>query len=234
MKKIITDEEKLSIRSDEVDPIKQSKLVRGVVYELQQVIKDRNLPYLAAINIGLPYRIFIINFNGNLQTFINPMMSEGKNFIFSKETNPSIPDKEFVVARYSEIDVMYQTPKNKIESKKLLGYAAYLFQQGLDALEGVFISDIGFEIDEDFKNASEEEQAEVLKMWCEVLGDRLEDNQAKIDADPELKKMQDAYNFQVGVAKGKIQTEEFQLSKEDVKTIKAALEDSEKESPDAK
>ena len=132
MKEIITDEEKLGIRSDEIDPIKQSKLVRGVIFELQQVIKDKNLPYLAAINIGLPYRIFIINFNGSLRTFINPVMTSAENFTFANATDPSIPDREFIVARYSEIEVMYQNPKNKIESKKLLGYAAYLFQQGLD------------------------------------------------------------------------------------------------------
>jgi hypothetical protein len=89
MKEIIKDLEKLSNRADEVDIRKQNELVRNAIVQLKEVIRDKNLVYLTAPQIGIPIRVFVVNFNGNLKSFINPVISETKGFEFSRYFDPS-------------------------------------------------------------------------------------------------------------------------------------------------
>ena len=75
MEKIIKDFEKLSQRSDEVDIKKSNKLIRDTIISLKDIIKKNNLVYLTAPQIDVPIRVFVINFNGSLRSFVNPVIS---------------------------------------------------------------------------------------------------------------------------------------------------------------
>lgn len=74
-------------------------------------------------------------------------------------------------------------------------------------LEGVFPSDVGFEIDEDFENASEEEKEKVMQLFLESLDLKREELEKEINENDDLKKMREGINFLQSVARGETKVE---------------------------
>ena len=155
---IVTDIEKLGDRAIEIDPRKQGKLVQEITLALKNTIREKNITSLSAPAIGFPYRIFCVSFdNGNnVRTFINPIISNASGFELSREKCTSIPGKEFIRPRNNKITFIYMSPMGKIESRSVAGFTAKVIQHEIDHLDGLLLSDIGLEIDEDFDKASEE------------------------------------------------------------------------------
>jgi peptide deformylase len=202
---IIFDIEKLSIRADEIDVRKENKEVRDITVALKNAVREHNLTSLSANQIGFTKRVFVINFNGDIRTFINPVITQVKGFELSRETCSSIPDKTFIRPRHNDIMVMYQTPLGKIESKQFMGVAAKVFQHEMDHLDGLLLSDIGLEIDEMFDNATEEERMEVINMYLDSLDIKQKEIDKEIQEDEELKKISDGIDFMTKVQKGEVQ-----------------------------
>lgn len=218
VREIITDAQTLSERSLEVDVKKDNDEVRQIVLELKDTLRaHKNGVGLSAPQIGKNKRIFVINFNGDIRTFINPIITQVKGMALNREGCLSLPDKEYIVPRFNEINVMYQTPLAKTESKKFLGLAAYIFQHELDHLEGIILSDIGLEVGSEFDNATEEEKAQIINMYLESLDLKKKDLDKEIEENPELKKTKDAIDFMTKVQKGEVKVE---LEKVDDKTNK--------------
>jgi len=211
---IITDIDKLSVRADEVDVRKENSLIREIVVELKKTIRENNLTSLSSTQLGYDKRVFVINFNGELRAFVNPVITEVKGFELSRETCPSIPDKTFIRPRHNDIRVMYQTPLGKIESKQFLGLAAKIFQHEIDHLDGLLLSDIGLEIDDDFDNASDEDKMKVIQMYLDSLDIRQKEMNKEIDNDKELKQLSDGIKFMEKVKKGEVQIERVPVEKD--------------------
>ena len=212
---IITDLEKLGDRAEEVDVKKDNKTVKEIVLELKKTIRENNLTSLSAPQIGYNKRIFVINYNGDLRTYINPVLAELNDLRIVKEKCTSIPDKTFLIPRHSKIKVMYQTPMGKIESCQLIGVAASKFQHLLDHLEGMLVSDIGLEVDERFDNASDEEKEEVIKAYIDSLDIKLKEIKKDIEEDKDLMQMSKAIEFIEKKNKGEIQFERVEEEKKD-------------------
>ena len=104
--------------------------------------------------------------------------------------------------RFGTIHVIYVTPLGKIESRKIIGRSAVVFNHCMDHLNGLLISDIGLEIDELFDNATDDERAEILKMYAESLDLRQKQLEEAIAADEELSKLDSAVDFMVSVQTG--------------------------------
>lgn len=189
IKEIITDYDAVSTTSDEIDARKDGKLTRQIVIDLKDTIREHNLNALSAIQIGYDKRIFVINFNGDLKSYVNPLITNVKGFEMSKESDASIPDKKYILPRYNTINVVYQTPMGVPKSGQFVGMSAKVFQQMQDHLEGILISDLGLEIDEDFENASEDEQAEIIKMYLDSLDIRRQTIEQEIAEDEDLSKL---------------------------------------------
>lgn len=217
---IITDVEKLSIRADEVDVRKDNKEIREITVSLKNAVREHNLLSLSAPQIGIDKRIFVINFNGDIRTFINPMITNVKGFELSRETCSSIPDKTFIRPRHNDIQVMYQTPLGKIESKQFMGAAARVFQHCLDHLDGLLLSDIGLEIDEMFDNATEEERTEVINMYLDSLDIKQKEVDKEIQEDKELKQIADGITFMEKVKKGEVQIEQVPMTEAQIEELK--------------
>ena len=201
MKEIIKDLEKLSNRADEVDIRKQNELVRNAIVQLKEVIRDKNLVYLTAPQIGIPIRVFVINFNGNLRSFVNPVISETKGFEFSREVCYSL-DNEYIRPRANSVSVIYQTPLGKVESRKMLGKAAMVFQHAVDHLDGLLLCDVGLEITPEFDKASAEEKEEHIKLYMDSLDIKRKELEKEIEGDKDLKQLSDAIDFLESVKKG--------------------------------
>ena len=82
---IVKDLDKLAQRSSEVDIKKDNKLIRDTIITLKDLIREKKLTYLTAPQIDVPIRVFVINFNNSLRSFVNPIISETKGFELSRE-----------------------------------------------------------------------------------------------------------------------------------------------------
>lgn len=128
----------------------------------------------------------------------------------------SVPNKEYLIPRNTEISVHYLTPLGRVESRKMFGYAACVFQHELNHLDGALISDIGLEITEEFDKASQEEKDELIKVYLESLDLKAKELSKEVEEDPELKKIDNAIKFNERLAKGEITVERYQLSEEEI------------------
>lgn len=215
-RKIIVDESKLIDRSDEVDINKDKETVQEVVENLKTLIEKNNYIALSAKQIGNQFRIFCVNFNGDIKTFINPMITKRNGLHLSRETNPSLPDREFVVPRNDEIIMMYQNQQGIIEHNSFSGLASEIIQQQDNLLDGILLSEFGLEIDEEFNKASEEEQSEVLDYYMSTLENRDKTLQDTIKSDDKLKVLDDYRRYMEALGRGDIEIEkpEIHLNRE--------------------
>lgn len=221
MKTIITTESKekeiLDNRCDEVNIKTENNLVRQIILDLKNTIREKDKCVgLSANQIGYDKRIFCINFNGDIRTFINPIIAQAKGLTLSREGCMSVPKKEYLIPRNNEISVHYLTPLGKVESRKMFGYAACVFQHELNHLDGALISDIGLEITEEFDKASQEEKDELINLYLESLDLKAKELSKEVQEDPELKKIDNAIKFNERLAKGEITVERYQLSEEEI------------------
>lgn len=216
IKEILVDTDKLSDWCVEINTRKEGKLTQEIILALKATMRDKNIEYLTAPQIGYDRRIFCIRFGDNdYRTFINPMIENNSNIMFSRETCHSIPGTEYIIPRFSKIKFFYTTPLDKVESATLAGRAAFVFQHCLDHLNGMLVSDIGLEIDELFDNATDEEREEVLQMYMESLDLRQKDLQKEIEADSDLKNLDEAIRFIEGVNNGSVVIDKTDNNKKD-------------------
>lgn len=199
--------EKLLSRSDEINTTAEGNLQREITNALKRTIEKENIVALSANAIGYDKRIFCIKFDEEIKTFINPVIVKAEGLQLSREKCTSIPGKEFIVPRNTNLNVIYQRPMGKAESRQLIGVAAFIFQHELQHLDGVLLSDFALEIDEDWDNATDEEREEVIKYYLDSLDIKAKELDKEIQEDPELKKISDAIDFMTSVYKGETKLE---------------------------
>lgn len=209
IKEIITDEEKLRDRCSEFDFKRDAKDIRKINLEMKNVIKENGIVGLSANQIGYSKRLVVLKFGETLKAYINPAITgfDSQKLVLNRETCSSIPDKTYLIPRFDEIQVCYMTPLGKIEAQKMVGVAARKMQHCIDHIDGVLVSDIGLEVDDDFFNATDEEQGEIIKQYCEALDLAQKSVKEEIDSDEDLTKMNNAINFMKEVQKGEVAVE---------------------------
>lgn len=215
VKEIVTDYESLSIRSIEFDLKKLSNDCRNMILEMKSTMRANHLKGFSACQIGYYARVICLDFNGNIKTFINPIITNVEGFELSRESCVSLDNKVFIRPRNSKIDIMYQTPLGKAQSATLVGYAAKLFQHHMDHLDGILLSDIALEIDDDFDNASVEDKEAIIDMYLDSLDIKQQEIQTAIEEDDEAKKFADAVKFLESVEKGETIVETEEITKEE-------------------
>lgn len=208
VREIITDETILGARSDEVDVVKQGTLVRQVIHTIKDTMRGKNLKHLSAPVIGLPYRIFCMDFSDSeIKTFVNPIITSAEGLQLAREKCECIPDKEFIRPRNPKIKVMYQNPTGKVLQTEFVGLSAVVFQHNIDHLDGVLLSDVGLEIDEQWDKASDEEKKEVINAYLDSLDMKQKELEKEIEEDPDLKRTSDAIDFMTKVQRGEVKFE---------------------------
>ncbi len=230
VKEVITDYEKLSERCDEVDTKKKNMNIQDIVLDLKATIRATpDMSALSANQIGHDKRVIVINFNGDLRTFVNPVITESHGMQLSREKCHSIPGKEFIRLRNSRITVIYQTPMGKVQSVELMGLAAIVMQHHIDHLDGLLLSDIGLEIDDNFDKASEDEQNEVIQWYLDSLDVKEKEIEMAIENDEDAKRMKDAVRFIQSVNSGETKLEEIPWTEEQIKIVEEYRKEQEKE-----
>ena len=208
VKDIITDELQLSERAVEIDVRTQATEMREIIKALKDTMREKGLASLSAPAIGYNRRIFCIDFkDSEIKTFINPIIAQAKGMQLSIEKCVCIPDKEFMRPRNNDLMIIYQRPTGQIENRQIVGMSAIVFQHELDHLDGLLLSDVGIEIDEDFHNATEEEQQEVINAYLDALDIKKKEIDTEIYTNPELKQLSDGIDFMESVYKGETKIE---------------------------
>lgn len=219
MKEIIVDVDMLSEMSEEIDVKKEATLMRDIILELKRIIREKNIPALSAPQIGYNKRLFVVNFNGDLRTFINPVLSANPELELSREKCASIPGKEFLRIRHAKCRLMYQTPLGKCEQASFVGLAAKVIQEQVDHLNGLLLSDVGLEVDNDFFEATEAERNEVINAYLDALDLKEKQLAKEINEDAELKQLQDAGEFLASVQSGETEIGRDPIAKEDLQKL---------------
>ena len=208
VKDIVTDELQLSERAVEIDVRTQATEMREIIKALKDTMRAKGLSSLSAPAIGYNRRIFCIDFkDSEIKTFINPIIAQAKGMQLSIEKCVCIPDKEFMRPRNNDLMIIYQRPTGQIENRQIVGMSAIVFQHELDHLDGLLISDVGIEIDEDFHNATEEEQQEIINAYLDALDIKKKEIDTEINTNPELKQLSDGIDFMESVYKGETKIE---------------------------
>lgn len=195
---------KLSNRAVEVNTKFNMNDARKVIKQLKDTIEANNLTSLSAPAIGYDMRIFCIKFKDEIKTFINPILCATEGLMLSEEHCSSIPEKEFIRPRNSKITFMYQRPTGQIETREVAGLTACIVQHELDHLDGILLSDIGLEIDEDFKNCDDTTRSEIVNDYLTSLDIKQKNMNNLVEDDPDAKELRDGIKFMEGVAKGDI------------------------------
>jgi len=217
---IVTDYDKLSERCDEFDLTKKNNEAQEIIVKLKQIIRsDKTIAGLSANQIGYNKRIICINFNGDIRTFINPIIEKAEGLELSRESCHSIPGKEYIRIRQNKITVTYQTPLAKIETVELAGMAARVMQHHIDHLDGLLISDVGLEIDEDWDKATDEERQEVIDYYIDSLDLKSKELSKEIAEDKDATQLSNAIKFMKSVQEGKTKIEQLPLTDEELKVI---------------
>jgi peptide deformylase len=108
--------------------------------DLAETMIAKNGIGLAANQVGLPHRVFVMKSNPILACF-NPLIidfSEEQNLL--EEGCLTYPNFFIKVKRSSIIKVRYTEPNGNIETKKFIGMTARIFQHELDHLNGVIFT----------------------------------------------------------------------------------------------
>lgn len=209
-KEIITDVDKLWEFSEVINPSTEGELMQEIILALKATMRSNNLMHLSAPQIGYNKQIFCIKFGKNdYRTFLNPMIENvvSSTYHFARETCSSIPNKTFIIPRFGTIQMCFVTPMGEYKTTKLMGVAAEVAQHCIDLLNGNPIVNIGLEIDEDFDNATDDERAEIIKMYVESLDLRSKKLQEEIATDEDIKQIEDASKFIQSVQEGTTQIE---------------------------
>lgn len=201
---LITSEEVLHSRATETDTVSNNAEVRETILKMKEAVREKNLVGLTAPQVGVDMRIVVLNFDGDVRTFINPVVSNRKGIELSREVC-EIDGKEYIVPRNNDIDIYYTTPLGQIEHRQLLGMAAKVMLHQLDILDGISASDFGLEVMEGFDEASDEEKDKIIKMYLDsldLLGKRVEE---ELKNDEDAQQIKNAVNFITKVRKGEVQ-----------------------------
>ena len=95
---LITSEEVLHSRATETDTVSNNAEVRETILKMKEAVREKNLVGLTAPQVGVDMRIVVLNFDGDVRTFINPVVSNRKGIELSREVC-EIDGKEYIVPR---------------------------------------------------------------------------------------------------------------------------------------
>lgn len=218
---IITDFSKLKDRAVEINIKDNAELVSKTLINLKDTVLKNNLVGLSAPQIGKNLRIVAMNFDGDVRLFINPMITKCEGLHTSIEVDPSLPNREFIVARYDRVLVTYQTPIGIPETNKFEGVASEVIQHLIQTLDCIYLDDLGLEIFEDFKQASKEEQDEVISLYMNHLKSQRDEVYKDIESNEELNKTNKAIEFMTKVQTGEIEQEKptMKMNREQRRTM---------------
>jgi peptide deformylase len=135
-------------QADPVQPTElASKKIQTLAQNMLDSVKDRGVG-LAAPQIGISKRIFVINFEpekksqDNFVVVINPrILAKSEEMEKDGEGCLSVPGIMGIVPRHCMINIEYTSLSGEIVKRRLTDYLARVFQHEYDHLDGILYLD---------------------------------------------------------------------------------------------
>lgn len=211
MIELVTDIDILSKRALEWDVRSNQDISTKLVQDLDYAMDDHpELLFLVAQEVGHNERAIDVRFADENCILMNPVFKKADRVALSREYD-RITKKEYIVPRFSNIEIVFQDCLGSIRGLHLDGGAAMILCQAMDMLDGVYPSDLGLEILPGFDEASPEEQQEIINEYLvkhinnvyKELDDDLSNNES-------LKDKWAAIKFMAAKAKGDVKIDDSQ------------------------
>lgn len=209
---IVTDIDKLYEigRCKEIDLEIYIKEARNISKELKKAIKNHNISALSAPALLFNHRIFCIDYvDYETKTYINPIVIKRNGITISREVCSSIPNKEYLIPRNTEIEIMFQDINGATKKQTFNGISACVVQHELDHIDGLTLKDIGLEIDKDFDTASDSDKQKIVDMYIKSLKEQKENINEDIKNDDIAHAMHENIRFEEALIDGKIKLEKL-------------------------
>ncbi len=183
---------------------------RKIIKDLKEIMEaDKSILAISAPQIGIKKRIFGIRFENEIKIFINPIITKKADMAIGIETCASMPGKEILVARPESVTVIYTNEDFKYEDNKLTGYAARVFDQQENLLNGVAPSELGLvsDVKEDgsFTDLTEDDRKEVIEIYRKYITAKTEALARAVKEDESLEKHYKQMRFAEDVINGRAQ-----------------------------
>lgn len=209
---IITDLKCFQERIPEIESNLRYPEVLETISNIKSILNsEKNYVCLCAPQIGSNLRLFVVKkehidncAESRYSAFLNPMIVSKKGLHLSRETNLSIPNKEYIIPRYNEIHLAYQEKDGRVNSKTFIGAFAEVIQQMVEMLDGITLADYGLEVIEGFDKASNKDKQQIISMYMTHLLNQNELMKTEIEKDPALKNLMDTIKFNQGILDGSI------------------------------
>ena len=193
-KKSIDDETKKSI-TEIIDAIKNE-------FNLNSEILAISAP-----QVGFNKRIFALRFDDKIKFFINPVITKKEDLIIIPEKFSSMPGKEILIARPSNIRCSYIDEEFKYQTNTFKDYASFLFDQMYNLLDGVTPDLIGLvsdpETDGSLYDLSEDDFKEICDYYLNYIQNMSKTLNESIQGDDELSSQYRQLQFAEKVIYGK-------------------------------
>jgi peptide deformylase len=109
--------------------------------KMVEVMKAEKGIGLAANQVGDPHSVFILDTNGELGIYLNPLIVQQSDLVDHEEGCLSIPGAIGKVKRYNKLTLMYQDEALQNKEVSLEGIAAIAVQHEVDHLNGLLYID---------------------------------------------------------------------------------------------
>ena len=109
----------------------------NTVPDMIDAIQQSGAVGIAANQIGLSDRVIVIN---SCLVFVNPVITNLKTPIYTKEQCLSIPGEHYRVFRFNEIVIHYQDVNFKKHKREFKGVLACVIQHEIYHLNGILIN----------------------------------------------------------------------------------------------
>jgi peptide deformylase len=131
-------------------PEDNRNLAKEIIEQLEETLanlpKNLNGVGLAAPQIGIAYKVFIIRLPNYNLTLINPFLAKVRNMHSVREGCLSIPGKTFQLYRPQIIKVKGLLLDGSIQTIRERGILAQIIQHEYDHLDGILIDRKGVEV----------------------------------------------------------------------------------------
>lgn len=135
-------DKKLHERSVEVFPSDfEKKGIKEIVQDMWDTLYDSTGVGLAAIQIGIPFRICVINIGKKEYVLINPIITATSDIALLNEGCLSIPTLLEQMSRYTNLSVAYFDENGESKVTAFSGMAAQAVQHEIDHMDGVLLTD---------------------------------------------------------------------------------------------
>lgn len=116
--------------------------VKKIVADMKETLEFTGGVGLAAPQVNIPLKLFIVNYGKLKEAFINPQLSKkAKSSTEGEEGCLSVPGFRGLLRRSSELNIDYLDVKGRKKQARITGFYARIIQHEYDHLKSVFYID---------------------------------------------------------------------------------------------